>query len=932
MHDTKRYKYRPLLAAENSIRLLQILPGALDTDIHCQIIDYTIRNEQVSGLFEALSYVWGDAADRRPIYVSDHATSGRLDITSNLYVALQHLRDPALPRLMWIDAVCIDQKNLAERASQVNFMANIYSHARQVVVWLGIADDDSGDILAAIEDAADLCCRRPPSFIGIMGSTQWRKHQRAVYQRTLSKLLNRPWFSRIWVLQESAAARSILIKCGTVEMPGYVFTTGLRYLRSEAILGASSVTNQCLSALETMEWNTLIKHRAVTPLLSDSFSESGFSRSTSLGDLLERFYRHEASDKRDKVFALLGLCSPDSRSLIVPDYTKSWDKVWSDAIRQILGSETIVTISVERRQACVTFSGYVIGTIETYRVDKKHLKIHLRPIYKDTSSEYNVLDWFAQWDVESWCKDVEDDDIVFCSAGSKRPTIIRPCYDHFDIVVIALSAHSRVQRDLGPSISWQEFQSCLTGNPKQITAVWDWTPDYPNQCEQHSSLINRNSSKSTADYDRDRKEELAHILSAVRLRWSKNSPAYRWSRRSASSHKFQERLTPAEKSISYLLQQSSTPDLNTPSNMKLRLIQAINAPENRWSYDWFVNTFLIVRWTIWLLKQDTKFNSPIHLMTSYIQSEGNPYCDVFEIMCTLGLELRLSADGNTINMHMISSPKSGNGDHIPELLRSFSVVYHEGAEGFVKVRDAHRKRLNEAKLAMRHHMIQSVLDRYSVSLSDFRVTIADLLFKPLPQFHSESYYVSDQEHSEINYSALSIMAMSQGGKIRDPLFDPDWRKVARSSQALSFLNVLLSASLTDIGIAYKIYSAIFSVEEACSPMSLLQRMSAPPTSKSPSNPGLLENRRTTSGRYEEKGWDPENHPQCSVTNFLRYNLNTIQKYIESTELLEIASATEGDNLLPFLAALAGDTALSADVQRLRESVLGEIAAVHLLFN
>ncbi|KAJ4376509.1 hypothetical protein N0V86_006621 [Didymella sp. IMI 355093] len=213
MHDRERYTYRPLLAAENSIRLLQILPGAPDTDIQCQIIDYTIRNEQVSGLFEALSYVWGDAADRRPIYVSDHVTSGRLDITSNLYVALQHLRDPALPRLMWIDAVCIDQENLAERASQVNSMANIYSYARQVVVWLGIADDDSGDILAAIEDTADLCRRLPPSSVKIPESTQCRTHQQAVYQRALSNLLDRPWFSRIWVLQESAAARLILMKC-----------------------------------------------------------------------------------------------------------------------------------------------------------------------------------------------------------------------------------------------------------------------------------------------------------------------------------------------------------------------------------------------------------------------------------------------------------------------------------------------------------------------------------------------------------------------------------------------------------------------------------------------------------------------------------------------------------------------------------------------
>jgi hypothetical protein len=101
------YAYRPLLLARNGIRLIQILPGFHDADTHCRIVDYIIRDDQVSGLFEALSYAWDDPTETCRIYVLDlqaHAASANaeqyLNITTNLYSAPERLHDPALPRLM----------------------------------------------------------------------------------------------------------------------------------------------------------------------------------------------------------------------------------------------------------------------------------------------------------------------------------------------------------------------------------------------------------------------------------------------------------------------------------------------------------------------------------------------------------------------------------------------------------------------------------------------------------------------------------------------------------------------------------------------------------------------------------------------------------------------------------------------------------------
>ncbi|KAF2997959.1 hypothetical protein E8E13_006149 [Curvularia kusanoi] len=160
----ERYIYRPLPPAKHSIRLIQILPGLPQTDMHCRIIDYTIRDDRVSGLFEALSYVWGKTTDKRKIFVADVASTmipntpeGYLEITPNLHEALGELRDPVFSRTLWIDAVCINQDDLDERASQVSFMAGIYSHAIQVVIWLGPgAVNETQELFAAIEDASEI--------------------------------------------------------------------------------------------------------------------------------------------------------------------------------------------------------------------------------------------------------------------------------------------------------------------------------------------------------------------------------------------------------------------------------------------------------------------------------------------------------------------------------------------------------------------------------------------------------------------------------------------------------------------------------------------------------------------------------------------------------------------------------------------------------
>ncbi|KAF2130650.1 HET-domain-containing protein, partial [Dothidotthia symphoricarpi CBS 119687] len=111
-------------------RILRLEPGQEDDPIQCSLIHVDL---DTSPVFEAVSYVWGDATDKLRITCNDR----RIKITRNLFHALTMFRYPDRTRDLWADALCINQFNLKERSSQVQLMSRIYSGAKAVLVWLG---------------------------------------------------------------------------------------------------------------------------------------------------------------------------------------------------------------------------------------------------------------------------------------------------------------------------------------------------------------------------------------------------------------------------------------------------------------------------------------------------------------------------------------------------------------------------------------------------------------------------------------------------------------------------------------------------------------------------------------------------------------------------------------------------------------------------
>jgi Heterokaryon incompatibility protein (HET) len=208
--------YLPLNEDAQELRLLTILPGTFSSEI--RVCLYTTSFTKDSGLeFEALSYTWGSPENPISILIGE-VGSQIIKVTRNLAEALLYLRYQDKPRIIWIDAICVNQQDLEERSSQIKRMADIYSLASQVIVWLGLESQDSA--------AAIKCCQRISSHVkvywalqtmsSLFAETHWADENIMLPFNedqliAVCKLLNREWFRRLWIWQEVRLAKSVIV-------------------------------------------------------------------------------------------------------------------------------------------------------------------------------------------------------------------------------------------------------------------------------------------------------------------------------------------------------------------------------------------------------------------------------------------------------------------------------------------------------------------------------------------------------------------------------------------------------------------------------------------------------------------------------------------------------------------------------------------------
>ncbi|KAJ3545871.1 hypothetical protein NM208_g2285 [Fusarium decemcellulare] len=160
--------------------------------------------------FVALSYAWGDPSDTLPLDVCEQVVQA----TRNLHKILDCLIGSRLNQLLWIDALCINQQDPHERASQVAMMGDIYSHAEYVLAFLSPQSEPFNIGLDYIEATArDTTIHFDPSispYLTVQGLNASDKR----LQDSLISFFAAPWWTRVWTVQEFLLARKVIFRCG----------------------------------------------------------------------------------------------------------------------------------------------------------------------------------------------------------------------------------------------------------------------------------------------------------------------------------------------------------------------------------------------------------------------------------------------------------------------------------------------------------------------------------------------------------------------------------------------------------------------------------------------------------------------------------------------------------------------------------------------
>ncbi|KAK0717950.1 heterokaryon incompatibility protein-domain-containing protein [Lasiosphaeria miniovina] len=371
-------------------------------------------------LYEALSYVWGDSDE--PYTVSMNGCD--FAVTANLHAALLRLRDAVFERILWVDAICINQTDDKEKESQIGYMAEIYSKASRVIVWLGEAGHDRGDrALDKIRRIAASVADDTPDHEGLPA-------------KRMVALLRRPWFERIWVLQEAAAARDIVIRCGSAEIDGYAFSVALISPSFNYVYKASPDLRSLLGPVTFLIRGAAFRSRGVATPGRPGQVSLGIRP---LGELIDMYHSRKATVRHDKVFALLGMSSdhPDLLADILPNYDVAWETLLKRLAGLLLGKQVSVQTWPDTEMAVIRGKGSVLGFVSA--VSSHHdMDDRMRTVIDIKRSMTSDQHWGDNrgWTLQPSAKSVQEGDLVCLLRGATKPTIVRLCGDFVSVIII----------------------------------------------------------------------------------------------------------------------------------------------------------------------------------------------------------------------------------------------------------------------------------------------------------------------------------------------------------------------------------------------------------------------------------------------------------------------------------------------------------------
>ncbi|KAM0809267.1 putative Heterokaryon incompatibility domain-containing protein [Seiridium cardinale] len=295
------FVYEPLDTATRQIRLLDLLPGS--GTIQCRLRHTSLAAHEQ---YEGLSYCWGVPGEKVKIIVNGFDFL----VTPNLRTALQYLRNQGTQhtRALWVDALCINQSDIAERNTQVPLMRDIYMSCQCAIVWLGKNDMFTRSAFEAVEFMASKADSGEK-----FDYYNWRKVKRGEQQpegiwwrirgvaeilqsaAAFNSLFGRPWFTRVWVVQELALSPQAIVVCGVFQMDW------------ELIRRAHSVSKTNFEVPNHL--GTMLRFRNWPDNIPDDI----------LSHMLMAWHK-DSQDPKDKIYGLMGIESQGEQVPVEVDY------------------------------------------------------------------------------------------------------------------------------------------------------------------------------------------------------------------------------------------------------------------------------------------------------------------------------------------------------------------------------------------------------------------------------------------------------------------------------------------------------------------------------------------------------------------------------------------------------------------------------------
>ncbi|KAM7192336.1 Heterokaryon incompatibility protein (HET) domain containing protein [Naviculisporaceae sp. PSN 640] len=356
--------------------------------------------------FEALSYVWGDAAIKRHISVNGHV----FPVTANLAEALHALRHRKLKsRILWVDAICINQDDVAEKNIQVPLMSRIYSEAIRVVAWLGPSNPAMELAVSYTTTYIEKkhCSRQALEWFKLAITARFSHRARkerlmAVLRATEGRLdiLAVPYWTRMWTYQEYfLPKKEPLCLCGNLRFRVTSMLQADKFLVADT-LKARSRLRDALNGEEDSDSGTEDgqddsdldnQYVAVTNKMDQpepqfvraATAKEAESAASYLSKLMVVTRTRLCFDPRDKIFALYGIASK-AREVYPPDYSKPVEQVHLEATMFMVEHERYLPFSTfGLRNNDVDLSGNL-----------PHRKAGFRPVsVSDDSTMLMVCGW-----------------------------------------------------------------------------------------------------------------------------------------------------------------------------------------------------------------------------------------------------------------------------------------------------------------------------------------------------------------------------------------------------------------------------------------------------------------------------------------------------------------------------------------------------------